>query len=151
MKHLASLVLLCLAQSVDANDGALRQCRTLQDAVARLACYDAMPLLPGSPSATAAAPAMPTPDLAAPLASFGLPRSDDKVLELVSSIAGAFEGWQKGSRIRLANGQVWQVTDDSSAIYALQSPKVTVRRAALGSFVLDIEGANRTPRVRRVE
>ena len=36
-------------------------------------------------------------------------------------------------------------------VYFLQSPKVTVKRALMGGFQLDIEGAKRTPRVRRVE
>ena len=61
------------------------------------------------------------------------------------------EGSGPRTRFKLANGQVWQVTDDSSAAYNLLNPQVTVRRAAFGSFVLEIEGANRTPRVRRVE
>jgi len=36
-------------------------------------------------------------------------------------------------------------------VYHLRDPKVTVRRATLGTFVLDIEGARRQPRVRRLE
>ena len=55
-----------------------------------------------------------------------------------------------GTVITLANGQVWQITDDTSAAYELDNPRVTVRRAALGSFMLDIEGARRTPRARRL-
>ena len=36
-------------------------------------------------------------------------------------------------------------------VYALTNAKVTVRRAMLGGFVLEIVGANKAPRVRRVE
>lgn len=43
----------------------------------------------------------------------------------------------------MANRQVWQVSDDSTGTYDLNNPKVTVRRAAFGSYMLDIEGARR--------
>ena len=33
----------------------------------------------------------------------------------------------------------------------LKDPKVRVRRGALGTFVLEIEGTNNAPKVRRVE
>ena len=48
-------------------------------------------------------------------------------------------------------GQTWQVSDGSSASYYLRDPKVTVRRAPLGGFDMEIEGARKSPRVRRVE
>ena len=101
-----ALAFTLVASSAGAGDSALRRCRALADAAARLACYDALPL--GAPTVAASAAAA-------------------------------------------ANGQLWQVTDDSSAIYNLRDPKVTVRRAAMGTFVLDIEGARRLPRVRRLE
>ena len=130
-----------------ADDGALRQCRVLTDAAARLACYDALPLAaPSTVSATA-----PPLAAAAPAAAFGLLPPEEKVQEITSTIPGLFDGWGPRSLIRLANGQVWQVTDDSRGVYALRDPKVRVKRASLGSFVLDIEGANLLPRVRRVE
>ena len=131
------------------DDAALRRCRSLEGATARLACYDALPLgaAAAAPPAVASAAAA-TPALAA---TFGLQRADEAVLEIVSSIPGLFDGWRPGDRIRLANGQLWQVSDDSSAVYQLRDPKVTVRRAAMGTFVLDIDGARRLPRVRRLE
>ena len=51
----------------------------------------------------------------------------------------------------MTNGQVWQVSDGSSASYYLRDPKVTVRRAPLGGFDMEIEGARKSPRVQRVE
>ena len=51
----------------------------------------------------------------------------------------------------MTNGQVWQVSDGSSASYYLRDPKVTVRRALLGGFDIEIDGARRSPRVQRVE
>jgi hypothetical protein len=70
---------------------------------------------------------------------------------LTSSIVGKFEGWDRGTLIKLANGQVWRVEDDSSEIVYLDSPKATLRRGALGSVYIDIEGARGAPRVRRVQ
>jgi len=78
----------------------------------------------------------------------GSPPQSDRI---ESHIPGRFEGWRANSRIRLANGQVWQVIDNSWLGGEWDNPKVAIRRGALGSFYLDIEGENRSPRVRRVE
>ncbi|RVU46371.1 hypothetical protein [Rubrivivax rivuli] len=137
----------------------LATCRAVTDTAARLACYDALPL-PGSALATPApaskvmgdarAPARVAPAASVAAPNFGQERRDEPQA-LQSSIPGFFEGWGPRTRIRLANGQVWQVVDDSQGVYALTDAKVTVRRALLGGFVLEIEGANKAPRVRRVE
>jgi hypothetical protein len=136
-KTLTFAALALAAQVHAADDEALRRCRSLVDPVARLGCYDAVSLAPQAPTATPA--------------SFGLQTPRDELDEINSSIRGHFEGWGPRSRIPLANGQVWQISDDSSASYELNDPKVKVRRAALGSFVLEIEGARRAPKVRRIE
>lgn len=99
---------------------------------------------------TAPATAAPTTTAQA-VASFGLEAAGEKLQEVRSHIPGLFDGWRAGDRIRLANGQVWRVVDDSRADYDLRDPQVTVRRGALGSYLLDIEGAKQLPRVRRVE
>ena len=84
---------------------------------------------------------------------FGL--EDRKVKEAASTvdsqIIGLFEGWHSNSRIKLANGQVWQVSDDSSRNLDLNSPKVTIRRGALGTFFLELDGTNYSPRVKRIQ
>jgi predicted lipid-binding transport protein (Tim44 family) len=148
--------------------GALQRCRAIGEPQARLACYDALPLR--APAAAAATPppapaaatraAVPAPAAAATAAPAPVPapaaqrfgqESRDEPQALVSRIPGVFEGWGPRSRITLANGQVWQVIDGSEGVYLLQNPQVTVRRAMLGGFVLEIEGANRAPRVRRVD
>lgn len=68
-----------------------------------------------------------------------------------STIAGTFEGWLAGSRLRLANGQVWEIADGSSASYLLRDPKVRITRGMLGSFFMTIEGVAQSPRVRRIQ
>lgn len=163
-----TFALLLLVGAAGADDAALRHCRGMADAVARLACYDALPLAPLAPTlspppgktaaavpAAATSPAPPAPPALstspATASTFGLRSPDHADEEIVSRIPGLFEGWGPGERIRLANGQLWQVSDDSRGVYYLREPKVTVRRAAMATFVLDIEGAARMPRVRRLE
>jgi hypothetical protein len=68
-----------------------------------------------------------------------------------SQISGRFEGWQPNTKIQLANGQVWQVTDSSSRTYDVNNPKVEIRRGMMGAFYLNIAGDNRTVRVRRIQ
>ena len=151
---LAAVLLAALPVAAAAANDALANCRAIQDSTARLACYDALPI---APPPAAPAPAGRTPAAAAPAASeaqrFGMPATSrpEPMQALESHIPGHFEGWYPGTRIRLANGQVWQVTDSSSRFADVDNPKVTVRRGALGSFFLDIDGVNPAPRVRRVE
>jgi hypothetical protein len=136
------------AQAAEPSDGPLRQCRSVADAAARLACYDALPL---ASTSLPQADASPAPAALLPAAAFGLESRRSAVQEVSSTLPGLFEGWERNTRFKLANGQVWQISDDSSASYYLHDPKVTVRRAALGSFRLEIDGVNQAPRVQRVE
>jgi hypothetical protein len=159
MHRCARLALLAILPALDAGaDDGLRHCRGIAEAPARLACYDALPLpaaalttaAPAAASAAtsaARAPApVPQPD------RFGLPQPRERTEARVESrIEGRFEGWRPRDRIRLANGQVWEVTDSSSGSYWLQSPRAVVRTGALGSFLLEVEGVTALIRVRRIE
>jgi hypothetical protein len=149
----AALLLALASQAAWADPDALRRCRALADDAARLACYDAI-ATPAAAAAAAAAPAAApaTAPAGGPSAArFGLPEEPSPVDRIESRIAGRFEGWGPRDRIRLANGQVWQVADDSRGAYWLDSPRVVVRRGALGSFLLEIEGVRALVRVRRIE
>ena len=160
MRALALLLLAAFPALAD--DAGLLRCRAIADPASRLACYD-MLVVPGAPSKAAPAasrfglPAAPAP--AAPAAAptpdkFGMEfRTPETMLDAIdSTIPGRFEGWEPKETIRLANGQVWQVADGSSGyVRAMQDAKVRVRRGALGAFYLEIEGTNRSPRVRRLQ
>ena len=139
-------------------DAALLTCARNTDSAARLACFDGLATqarqrqVAGGPSAAAAtaaatAPVTPKPD------EFGRPpRVDDSGLGLLESrIAGRFEGWSANQRIPLVNGQVWQIADDSSGFGNAQEPVVRIRRGALGSYRMEVEGVVRSPRVKRVK
>ncbi|MBL8343787.1 MAG: hypothetical protein JNL30_20145 [Rubrivivax sp.] len=150
----------------------LRRCRAIADSLARIVCYDAIAL----PGAGAAASAAPVPVAAAPVVGvvppaaapasasppvgsnamrdFGLPeRAAAQQLQFVeSTIQGDFDGWTPGARVRLANGQLWEVVDGSTASYAQQrNPKVRIERGWLGSYFMNVEGVAHIPRVRRLQ
>jgi hypothetical protein len=162
---------LCLFVNAEAaTETAITKCRTLTDAAARLACYDAInlgairtdPTPVGGAAALVAPRAEPSkPSSSTHVADAGANKTKEFGFEaraavpttgrIDSTIAGSFQGWSPNSRIRLTNGQVWQVTDDTARSLDLNQPKVSVRRGAFGSFYLEIEGTNHSPRVRRVE
>lgn len=151
------LFLMLIAGTALANDAALKQCRGIPEATARLACYDALVITPvearqAIPAQSPATQPSPQPPPQTP-GQFGMESQAYKTeLQTIEShIPGRFEGWQANSRLQLANGQVWQISDDSSATYNLQDPKVKIRRGMLGAFYLEIEGKNRSPKVRRLK
>lgn len=164
----ALLLLLLVSSAALADDAGLLRCRAIKDSAARLACYDALvvPSAQGKAAATPApastsAPASPPPaaSASAPQArppekveQFGLQQKDREVaLDAIdSTIAGKFEGWGPRDQIKLANGQVWQIADDSKGYHDIVNPQVRVRRGALGAYYLEIQGTNRSPRVTRV-
>lgn len=160
---MVSILVAAIAPTVQAaTEEAFASCRSINDPAARLACYDALPVVPAprgggaAPGATRHSAAPTVPAVTSPgneAARFGLPMTQAPApLESIESrIAGHFDGWYPGTRIRLENGQVWQITDGTSRFANVDRPKVTVKRGALGSFFLDIEGVNPAPRVRRVE
>jgi hypothetical protein len=159
-----------LAHAVD--DAAFARCRGIADTAARLACYDGLPVTPAAaptqsppiaPSRPAPGATTPAPRAAAPAPTPQAQAAKDFGMEeraaaaqalpgtLESTIPGRFEGWGPNSRFRLANGQVWQVVDNSSAVVYRDNPKVVVRRGMMGGFFLEIEDSNRSPRVRRIQ
>ena len=151
----ALLLLIIIAGTALADETDWQRCRGIKDPAARLACYDALVSAPGKdqpavrPQPGATQPSSPQ----AAAGQFGLEQRASKPEQeaIQSHIPGRFEGWQANSRIALANGQVWIISDGSSAYYDLVDPKVTIRRGMLGAFYLEIEGKNRSPRVKRIQ
>lgn len=146
----ALLLLLLVSSTALADDAGLLRCRTLKESAARLACYDALvvPSVQGKAAAAPAAQAKPQEKVE----QFGLQQKDREVaLDVIeSTIAGKFEGWGPRDQIKLANGQVWQIADDSKGFHDIVNPQVRVRRGALGAYYLEIQGTNRSPRVTRL-
>jgi hypothetical protein len=156
------LLFACTALSAGAafaDDAAILKCRSLPDTASRLACYDAIPV-GAAPVAAAPAPA-PAP-AAAPAASpeqgFGLrpvakkQQQDVEPSSIRSSVVGRFDGWGPGTIFRLANGQVWKVTDDTDAVLPIvQNPNVEITRGLIGAYFLQVQGHANSARVARVK
>ncbi len=84
----------------------------------------------------------------------GFPAQADRRV-IVSRIDGELDGWGKDplrkTRFRLQNGQVWEQVDTSRGDLKLVDPVVTIEPAALGSWLMRIEGYNQRIRVRRIQ
>ena len=148
MKQSLTLPLLVslVSSAALADDGAVLKCRALPEAASRLACYDAMPV----------APALVPERAVAATADFGSEsiRKKPEALPaaMESTVAGEFDGWGPNARIKLANGQVWRVIDDSSAVLPRRSnTRVRIERNLFGTLFLTVEGTNQSAKVRRVD
>ena len=80
---------------------------------------------------------------------------EKKVLELggdeMSSTAiGDFRLWNKGQRIELENGQVWEITNDTNLFHKATNPSVTIEKGLFSSFYLHIDGVSKSLKVRRI-
>jgi hypothetical protein len=73
---------------------------------------------------------------------------------IVSRIQGRFTGFDGSTRFVLENGQVWEQQGDGSTLTGmdLTNPRVTLKPALIGkSWYLQVEGYNKTAKVRRVQ
>ncbi len=70
---------------------------------------------------------------------------------ITSRVKGEFTGWNRGTVLELENGQAWEITDSNSfSVPAMQSPGVTIEPAMLGSWLIKVQGFNRSARATRV-
>ena len=151
---------LCATGPAQAAPVTLADCRAIVDAPQRLACYDALPIA-ATPTPTLTSTPEPSPAQAGATASapppepaggwFGLSRPKAAETQIASTIPGHFTGWQKGSTFKLANGQVWQASDDDSGAYQADDPKVTIAPGMLGAYFLTIESLGVSFHVRRLQ
>ncbi len=137
-----TLSLLLLASQSHADNAAIERCRQISEATQRLSCYDAIVI------ATPAKPyVQPNQD------SFGLvkkaPDPDAEIIE--SELAADLDGLRPNETIRLKNGQIWRVTDDSTVILPAGARKVKIRRGLFGAFFIEFEGINHSPKVKRIQ
>jgi hypothetical protein len=141
----AAYLLLFVSGTALADDAAILKCRTLSDTASRVRCYDAIPV--GAP-AVAQPAAVKTQEQ-----QFGMEASQrQQVNSIESTIAGDFEGWESGAELKLANGQVWRISDGSAAsLPRVSNPKVKIMRGFMGVMYMQVDGLNNSPRVRRVQ
>lgn len=148
---------------------ALANCAAIADDHERLTCYDRLAgrvpaAVPASVAATApvALPPGPIPTVTAadPLADFGLTQTAKRerdperwARETPQSIAGTVAVVQRNAEDRLVvtldNDQVWVQSETKPNIILRPGDSVTIRRAAMGSFML-VTSNKLATRVRRV-
>lgn len=130
-------------------------CSRIQQNGERLACYDrALAYLQGSGEKVSAPSAE---------SSFGLqtsvtdvhaepvkPEQSEATLSSVTASVNDVSATRDGLRISLDNGQTWRQTTGSTAFAPKPGDQVTVRRGALGSFLMDVPNGPAL-RVRRVK
>jgi hypothetical protein len=136
------LSLLLLTGQALAENTTLERCRQIADATQRLTCYDTIVI------------AVPTKSqVQANQDNFGLvkktPDTESEVIE--SELADDLDGMRPNETIRLKNGQIWRVIDDSTIILPTGARKVKIRRGLFGAFFIEFEGINRSPKVRRLQ
>lgn len=143
------LALLLVSGSALADDISFLRCREIADGAKRLACYDAVVVAPG----VAGTPAPSGQNRRETQEkSFGLVvKNENRIESIQSHIPGPFEGWTGNEKIKLANGQVWQVIDDSTGVVYGKDLKAAVARGAMGAMYMEIEGTRKSPKVRRVQ
>jgi hypothetical protein len=146
----ALLALSLVSGAAFAGDAELLRCLDVSDNATRLGCYDTL--------AQAAKAAQATPQAKAAAVeqatqNFGrvTPLEPPPLEQLLSHIPGTLDGWTRGGRLRLANGQVWQVNDDSANVGPLNNPKVSISPGLLGSFFMTIEGVDFKIKVKRLQ
>ncbi len=66
-------------------------------------------------------------------------------------IEGEFRGWNGRTRFPLDNGQIWEQIEPGSLVARrMTNPEVTIKPAMMGTWMLRVEGYNRSVRVTRV-
>ena len=148
MNKYALILLLSASGAASADDAAVLKCRTLSEAASRLTCYDAMPV--------ASMPAAGAASSVAAERSFGLrpvaqPKPQPAPDLVRSTVVGQIDGWSPGTRITLANGQVWRVVDGDAVLPMMRDPQVEVTRGLMGAFFLQVAGHTSAARVARVQ
>ncbi|MBZ2206677.1 hypothetical protein [Massilia soli] len=121
-----------------ADEAAFFRCRDIGADSQRLACYDAVKKPSAEQKREVAEKA------------FGLTVKPD-IETIQSVIPGSFTGWESDQRIKLANGQVWQIVDDGNGFIAGKDLKATVARGAVGAMYIEIEGLRQSLRVKRIK
>jgi hypothetical protein len=143
----ALLLALAAGPTFAQGDADVLRCLDVADNTARLQCFDQ------------AATALRTARAAGKSVEIDMTPRDSNFGQLgpapdtlASRITGRFDGWNKLDRVKLANGQVWQLLDEGTSIGARTDPQVLIKAGALkASYFMTIEGLGAPVRVKRVQ
>ena len=170
--------LACAAESIPAD---LERCATIAEDAERLACYDQLAgrALPAPAATDMARPVAESPTETPPVAAVVqrpapavapsepvAAKTLDDIDSETSPNAIADEADELLVRARVTrcekdarkkyyfvfdNGQVWKQAQSGRVSHRASRPRITIKRGALGSFRLSVEGLNRTVRVERIK
>lgn len=141
------LLLFVFAETVAASDP--RACVAIEDAAARLACYDAAFERAPVAAAGAATTEFGMNDRLRREKDGGSPK-DTEPAEISASVATASRNPQGYYTLELDNGQRWYVSESAPAQAFRQGDVVTIRRAALGSYLLTRSRGGESLRAKRI-
>lgn len=150
-----SLILVTLGMNT-ATAETLQDCIDTADNSQRLACYDRIfghTKSSNSVVSDSYNSSNSTPTYGNPEDTFGLER---KVVasspeNISSAITGKIKHWKPGVSLKLDNGQIWEIKSGRKIYYPITNPKVTIKKASLGSFLMNIEGLNSSFKVKRIK
>ncbi len=148
---LAALLVLAPALPAAAAGDGLAQCAAIDASAARLACYDALAGRAPATTVAAAKPAAaptPAPAVAPPAAPaandpqhFGLAQvqvhtAPEEPKSIEAHVAQVIDNGVTRPSVVLDNGQTWIFTEAADDAALRPGDPVTIKRAALGSFLL---------------
>ena len=76
---------------------------------------------------------------------------EDETNQITSRILGEFKGWSGYTKFQLENGQIWQQSSEGLLIVRMNNPTVIIKKSFFGTYNLNVEGANSTIKVRRIQ
>ena len=151
MKYLPLLLLLTICHAALADEAALTQCRKIESIEDRVACYDdfvdshyvaqdgqkpdAQSLF-GTTDAEAKRIVETTLDI-------------EQIDHIAATVAAVKSSASRKMTIALDNGQTWRQLD-SERLYLKNGEAVIIRKASLGSYLLEKQSGSRSIRVKRV-
>jgi len=156
MKKLLLPLLLLFAQPALPADDALAQCRQITDIAERVACYDKIvdSRYPVEPPELIKAKSVPDAQ-----SLFGTNDADAKrivetslAIEQITQIEAVVTDVRKSATrkltVTLDNGQIWRQLD-SQTLLLKKGEAVIVRKASLGSYLMEKQSGGRSIRVKR--
>lgn len=151
MKKTLLPLLLLFTQPTIAADNGLVECRNVKDVEERVACYDAFvdSRLPAKTSTAPDAESLFGTDDAEARRIVETSLAVEQIDLIEATVADVSESSGRKMVVVLDNGQAWRQLDNKT-LHLESGEAVIVRKASLGSYLLEKESGSRSIRVKRV-
>lgn len=129
-------------------------CHKQLDPQKRLDCYDKQTGFEIPAKKQSESTQLPTQKAEAPQQEgFGLEHKVREKLpdELTFTVKGEFKYWYKGLIINTEDSQKWVIKRARKTYFPAKNPNITIRKGSLGSYLMNVEGLNRTFKVKRLK